>query len=84
MFPGGGQQRLPRLSAACENNISPMGYGKKKQVRPVPYDAQGVLACAEKAAFKLVKAAVAKDSALVKKASKDVNLKPLFKSGFKF
>ena len=31
-----------------------------------------------------LKAAVAKDSALVKKASKDVNLKPLFKSGFKF
>ena len=31
-----------------------------------------------------LKAAVAKDSALAKKASKDVNLKPLFKSGFKF
>ena len=31
-----------------------------------------------------LKAAVAKDSALVNKASKDVNLKPLFKSGFKF
>lgn len=37
-----------------------------------------------KAAAAQLKAAVAKDSGLMKKASKDVNLKPLFKSGFKF
>ena len=37
-----------------------------------------------KAAAAQLKVAVAKDSGLMKKASKDVNLKPLFKSGFKF